>query len=1065
VIDLGGELAVLLLGHPEVRIGDRPVTLPTRKALLLLAILVVEGGQTRERLTALLWPEADEERGRTNLRRTLAYLRDGIGREREPVLASREGLAPGKGLRSDLDRVRAAAAGKPDLDRLAAAAAAWRGDFLAGLQPEGEELDAWVSRQREAWHQRLALISERLAELQSDAGEAPAGLETVERWLARDPLSETAHRLRVRLHLERGDRTAALEAYAACERVLAEELGIQPAAATRTLAERARQDEPRSAASTPATFPELPMVGRAAEHRALVAAWRRAEARRPQLVVVAGEPGIGKSRLMAEFADWATAAGADVLRGRAYPSSRKLTYQALGEALGRRLAAAPAQLPDEPWRSELARILPQVGRPRPHRAGGDLLLFDAAARLLRSLSTEATLLLAIDDLQWLDADSLALLSYVAGVLDSERWLLLLTVREDELDSSSTLRDWMAAVTRELPLTDVRLRPLEPSDSERLLQLWPEPLSARPGRLVEEAAGRPLLMLESLRYLSAGGDPAGLPPAARGWMQARLRTLSDSATLLAEAAAVLERAVTSETMARVAGLEAVAVEGAFEELLRRRILSEGEGWSFSHEMLRRAAYESLTGARRRRLHARAAAELDVPANAAEVARHAELAGNVDMAWEKWLQAGHAAMGLPAHRVAAEHFAAAIALRPRPSPAWLDLGRAYELGGRADAAAATYRALLDRARRAGESALEAAALVRLGEFEGRAFSEGHTDELLEEAGEVAAGAGDQAMELEAVLAAAQVAAYRMELVRAELEGKVALRRARRLHRPDLVARSLNLLGFVYQGQGRWKLTLQVARRAAAAYAALGEDLMRIDSEGYVVAGLVFGGDWKEGARLGRRLLGEARRLQNPWAVAHMCLVLGWALYDGGRLDQARRLADDGQQAAGEAGFLPLQVLNAALGGRCRRDLEQLEAALEVHRQAWQWSQHLNALALQAIAEEICADHAAAGRWDEAASWAEESRRHWGGTKMFVHLGAWTVAEALLRKGAAYSPPELPEGDRYRLVGLRVAEVVGRLAGRRETAESALRDARDLALGLNLPLQVAELEAAVTASPEPG
>jgi hypothetical protein len=72
VIDLGGELAVLLIGHPEVRIGGRLVSLPTRKTLLLLALLVVDGQQTRERLTALLWGEADEELGRTNLRHTLA---------------------------------------------------------------------------------------------------------------------------------------------------------------------------------------------------------------------------------------------------------------------------------------------------------------------------------------------------------------------------------------------------------------------------------------------------------------------------------------------------------------------------------------------------------------------------------------------------------------------------------------------------------------------------------------------------------------------------------------------------------------------------------------------------------------------------------------------------------------------------------------------------------------------------------------------------------------------------------------------------------------------------------
>jgi hypothetical protein len=224
--------------------------------------------------------------------------------------------------------------------------------------------------------------------------------------------------------------------------------------------------------------------------------------------------------------------------------------------------------------------------------------------------------------------------------------------------------------------------------------------------------------------------------------------------------------------------------------------------------------------------------------------------------------------------------------------------------------------------------------------------------------------------------------------------------------------------------------------------------------VVTGLVFGGDWKAGAKLGRRLLREARRLQNAWAVAHMCLGLGWALYDGGRLQEAQQVADDGLEAARETSFLPLQVLNAALGGRCRRDLYQFDAALELHSQAWQWSQRVNTLALQAIAEELCADHAAIGRWDEAARWAEESRRWWGEAKMFAHLSGWTVAEALLRKGALYSPPELPDGDRYRLVALRTEAVVARLAGRPAPAESALGEARELASRLDLPLQAAEL-----------
>lgn len=1032
------------------------MSLPTRKALLLLALLSVEGPQTRERLAALLWPDADDVRGRTNLRRTLAYLRDGIGRGRESVTAGRHSLAPAPGLRCDVDLVREALAGVIAPARLAAAAAVWRGEFLAGLQPEGEELDTWMARQREVWHQRLTLVSERLAELQSERGESASGLETVERWLARDPLAETAHRLRIRLHLQRGDRAAALDAYSDCERLLASELGIEPAAATRSLADRVRREEPPSAVSATPAAPEPPMVGRAAEHGKLVAAWRRVEAERPQLALVAGEPGIGKTRLATEFAGWARAAGAQVLQGRAYPSSRKLTYQALLDALRSRLAAGPAPLPGEPWRSELARMLPQLGRPRPHRGGSDLLLFDAVARLLRGWAAQAPLLLVIDDLQWLDPDSLALLTHAAAALADERWLVLLTVREDELESSSALRDFVASVAREMSLTELRLRPLAPLDSRLLLETWPKPVRTAAGRLVELAAGRPLLIIETLRHLMAGGDPADLAPAARESIQARLRALGPSAARLVAAAAVLERASSPEALVRVGGLEPDAMETALDELLRRRVLVADEGWAFSHEMLRRAAYDSLPPERRRRLHGRAAKELDASGDAAEAARHAELAGELDLAWERRLEAGRAAMKLPAHRVAAEHFAAAIAIRPKPAPVWLELGRAQEVAGRADAAGATYRTLLDRARQAGERALEAAALLRLGELEGRSFAEGVPDELLEEAGDVAADAGEPALELEATLAAAQVSAYRMELARAQVTATAALRRARRLRRPDLIARSLNLLGFVHQGQGRWKLSLEAASKAAAAYAALGEDLMRIDSEGYIVISTVFNGNWAAAQRRGRRLLRQAHRHQNAWAIAHICLGLGWAAYDGGMLEQAWEVAEKGFKAASEAGFLPLQVLNAALAGRALRDLGKLELALELHEQAWEWSRPLNALAFEAVAEELCADHAAAQRWADAAQWAEEARRAWGEPKSFVHLAAWTVAEALLRAGAAYSPPDFAEGDRYRLVSLRVEAVVQRVAGRPALEESALRHAVALALKLNLPLQVAELGA---------
>jgi DNA-binding SARP family transcriptional activator len=343
---------------------------------------------------------------RTNLRRTIAYLRDGVGREHEALIVAGDSLAPPSQLRSDVELVQDAGVGPADAAALAAAAATWRGEFLEGVQPDGEELDAWVGQQREVWHRRLAAICERLAGLQSDGGDSAQGLETVERWLARDPLAEPAHRLRVRLHLERDDRAAALDAYAICERLLASEVGIEPSAATRALAARARREEP-SAMSSAVSRPEVPIVGRAAEHAVLVGALRRAEGGDPQLVLLAGEPGIGKTRLAVEFATWARAGNADVLHGRAFPSSANLVYQAFVDALGHRLEMGLLPLPDEPWRSELARLLPQLGRLRRNPAAGDQPLFEAAARLLRGLAAERPPLLVIDDLQWLASERLA----------------------------------------------------------------------------------------------------------------------------------------------------------------------------------------------------------------------------------------------------------------------------------------------------------------------------------------------------------------------------------------------------------------------------------------------------------------------------------------------------------------------------------------------------------------------------------------------------------------------------------------------------------------------------------
>ncbi len=294
-------LSLRLFGSPEVRFGERSLAFRTRKALALLVYLAVEGGQqTREHLSALFWPESDAALGRASLRNTLGYLHTALG-EADPaaryLAVSRDALGfdPHAPYDNDIATLQRATAAlrTGDLPRdellaqLSAAAAAYRGDFLAGFSlDDAPEFDDWATLQRETWHRRSADIFDRLADLLADGGETARAIEAARRWVALDRLNEAARRRLIALHLATGDRAAALRAYEACRMVLDDEFGIAPEPATVALAERARvsvitvpaaKAAPGTAADTPLVeLGTVPLVGRAAEFAALVAAFEAA---------------------------------------------------------------------------------------------------------------------------------------------------------------------------------------------------------------------------------------------------------------------------------------------------------------------------------------------------------------------------------------------------------------------------------------------------------------------------------------------------------------------------------------------------------------------------------------------------------------------------------------------------------------------------------------------------------------------------------------------------------------------------------------------------------------------
>jgi predicted ATPase/DNA-binding SARP family transcriptional activator/Tfp pilus assembly protein PilF len=331
-------LTLLLLGTPEVRHAARPATFATRKAMALLIYLALEGGMhSREKLTALFWPESDAERGRMALRRTLAYVRDALGEAADHdgaahMLVERGALGVDPALvESDLQAVHTAWAqarlaapvgGEGQhaavIAQLQRAAERYRGDFLDGFSlSDAPAFDEWAAVQRELWHRRAGLVYERLAQLQLAEGDLTLAQETTARWIAHYPLNEEAHRHLMRIHLAAGDRPSALRAYAACRSILAAELGAAPSPETEALAAQIREAAParprphlgvpQSSRPPPARrrHPSLPapataVVGReddvAAVRRTLLSPSAR-------LLTLVGPPGIGKTRLAIQVAE------------------------------------------------------------------------------------------------------------------------------------------------------------------------------------------------------------------------------------------------------------------------------------------------------------------------------------------------------------------------------------------------------------------------------------------------------------------------------------------------------------------------------------------------------------------------------------------------------------------------------------------------------------------------------------------------------------------------------------------------------------------------------------------
>lgn len=667
--DMAPDLATLrirLLGEPSLQSGAGPLPpFDSVRATSLLAYLLVNRNapQPRQRVAFLLWPDSTEPQALTNLRHLLHTLRRALPDADRFLHVTQRTV----GWRADGPYWLDVAAFEDALLRsaLEEAVELYRGDLLEGVD------ESWLRPERARLLRLYLGALERLAPILEARGEHAEAILCAERLLRHDPLQEEAYRLLMRMHEARGDRARAVRVYHVCAAVLDQELGVEPSQPTREAYE-ALLETPPDILESGGLPPEPPLVGRQPERERLATVWRRSAAGHAQLLVVTGEAGVGKTRLVEELRSASARGGAVTAGARSYAAEGALAYGPVVAWLRSAAFAAPIERL-EGGRSELARLLPELGDPpaaleRHSEQERRVRLFATVARVL--LSPRAPVLLVADDLQWWDPDSLQLLHYVLRVEPEAGLLVAATARAEDAAASPALHDLTASLRAAGRCEELALERLTQAEAALLAeQVAERPLSeSEQDALFGETEGNPLFVVEAVRAgwpESAAGD-RWPTPRVQTVIESRLAQLSEPARDLVGVAATIGREFTTDVLAAASGAASATLVAALDELWRRRVIQERvpDGYDFTHDKLREVALAALSPAARRSHHlhvARALEQQPAGAVAGQLAAHLEAAGAVDEAISWYLTAADAAQLRYAH-------ADAVSL----------LGRAIEVG---------------------------------------------------------------------------------------------------------------------------------------------------------------------------------------------------------------------------------------------------------------------------------------------------------------------------------------------------------------------------------------------------
>ena len=684
----------------------------------LLAYLITHRGRwhTRDLLAGTFWPERSESSARKRLSQALWQIQTAL--RSADADESTLGVTPNQvSFNADqgtywldveeFERITdSAETSYPDLassvDGLERAVALYRGDFLAGFY------DDWMLLERERLSSLYRHTLERLVALHKARSDYRAALSHARRLVVEDPVRESAHREVMRLNFLLGSSTEALQQYERCRAILQEEFHVEPSAKTRGLRDEIAQLRDKGDRPFVPSFDapligdprKIPLIARSTERAAIVRRIEDSLVGRGSVVLIEGESGIGKTRLLNELVDDAHWRGVNVLWARADHQTQGRPYLTIGKALRSGLtrlrARQLAEILDESLLAGVNRVTAGLeGFIVSPPDSWDLPPDETRAWMKRSLQHALIGLgelgahvLFIDDAHWIDPESLDVIDGLVEDIEKAPLVVLLAYRSDEArDSDQVWRTLMHIDEQSHPYR-VTLGSLTFEDTSLLIEEASGAIvsSSVAEGIFHETGGNPLFILETLRTMreatdqilddDPGGQSDGIEEVASGVtrvIERRLRNLDASARVVLNAAAILGSHFDADLLTRMSRLEPSETLKGLSHLVQRGIIVElTDGYEFSHQQMNVVAGDSIRRPERKRLHRAAALALEAehPERIEDLAYHYSAAGMADQAMHLAWQAGSRAVTLASYESAARYLREAVTWAHREPPAPAD-----------------------------------------------------------------------------------------------------------------------------------------------------------------------------------------------------------------------------------------------------------------------------------------------------------------------------------------------------------------------------------------------------------